>query len=163
MLQNRYYNIIEKEQGKYLVQNRSHDKSSGIILPEVHGIDKGIDSNIRLEKQVIKPIKSSEAKGVSQVKPRLGQGRAGIKWKTFRFPMSQLFEKPEQKFLTCRRPIIHIAESPLCNILSLKQEQKFQYQKVPLQKVQNIMIRSFQYLITQFHKQCQSIIQFLEQ
>ena len=42
-------------------------------MPEVHGIDKGIDPNITPEKQVIKPIISSEAKGISQVKPRLGQ------------------------------------------------------------------------------------------
>ena len=31
-------------------------KSSGVNLSEIHGIDKGIDPNIRLEKQVIKPI-----------------------------------------------------------------------------------------------------------
>ena len=38
-----------------------------------------MDPNIRLEKQLIKPIITSKANGVSQVKPRLGQGRAGIK------------------------------------------------------------------------------------
>ena len=47
-----------REQRKYLVQTRSQTKTSGIILPEVHGIDKGIDPNIR--------VISSEAKGVSQ-------------------------------------------------------------------------------------------------
>ena len=62
ILQTRYYNIGEREQGKYLVQTTSQAKSSGIILPEVHGIDKGIDPNIRTEKQVIKPIISPEAK-----------------------------------------------------------------------------------------------------
>ena len=77
--QTRCYNIGEREQGKYLVQTRSQTKTSGIILPEVHGIDKGIDQNIRPEKQVIRPRVAPEAKGVSQVKPRLGQGRAGIK------------------------------------------------------------------------------------
>ena len=50
VLQARYYNIGEKEQGKYLVQTRSQAKSSGIILPKVHGINKGIDPNIRPEK-----------------------------------------------------------------------------------------------------------------
>ena len=79
MLQSRYYSISEKEQGKYLAQTRSQTKSSGIILPEIHGIDRGIDPNISPEKQVIKPIISSEAKGISQVKPRSGQGRAVIK------------------------------------------------------------------------------------
>ena len=34
MLQNRYYNTSEKEQGKYLVQTRSQAMSSGIILPD---------------------------------------------------------------------------------------------------------------------------------
>ena len=47
----------------------------------MHGVDKGIDPNIQQEKQVIKPIISSEVKGMTQNKPRLGQGRAGIKWK----------------------------------------------------------------------------------
>ena len=75
VLQTRYYNIGEREQGKYLVQTRSQTKTSSIILQEVHGIDKGIDPNIRPEKQVIKPVISPEAKGISQVKLRLGQGR----------------------------------------------------------------------------------------
>ena len=63
VLQTRDHNIGERE-GKYLVQTRSQAKSSGIILAEVHGIDKGIDPNIRQEKQVKKPIKSPEAKSV---------------------------------------------------------------------------------------------------
>ena len=79
MLQTRYYNIGEREQGKCLVQTRSQNKTSGIILPEVHGIHKGIDPNIRLEKQVIKPVISPEVKGISHVKPRLAQGRPGNK------------------------------------------------------------------------------------
>ena len=53
---------MRKEQGKYLVQTRSQTKTSGNILPEVHGIDKGIDPNIRLEKQVIKPVISPAEK-----------------------------------------------------------------------------------------------------
>ena len=81
ILQISCYNIVEREQGKYLVQTRSQTKTSGIILPEVHGIGKGIDLNIRLEKQVIKPVISSETRGLSQVKPRFSQGRAGIKRK----------------------------------------------------------------------------------
>ena len=78
-LQTRYYNVSEREQGKYLVQTRLQAKSSGITLPEVHGVDKGIYPNIRPEKQVIKPIITCEAKGIPPVKPRLSQGRAGIK------------------------------------------------------------------------------------
>ena len=40
----------ENKQGKYYVQTRSQAKSSGIILPDVHGIDKGIDPKIRPER-----------------------------------------------------------------------------------------------------------------
>ena len=56
MLYTRYYNINESKQGKYLVQTRSQTKTSGIILPKVHSIEKGIDPNIRPEKQVTKPV-----------------------------------------------------------------------------------------------------------
>ena len=48
--QSRYHIIVEREEGKYLVQTRLHAKSSAISLPEVHSINKGIDPNIRLEK-----------------------------------------------------------------------------------------------------------------
>ena len=57
-LKSRYYNIGEKEQGKYLVQTRSQAKSSGITLPEEYGINKAINPNIRPEKQVRKLILS---------------------------------------------------------------------------------------------------------
>ena len=81
ILKSRHFNMNEREEEKYLVQTRSQGKSSGITLPEVHGIDKGKDPNIRPEKQVIKPIITSKAKSVSQIKPRLGQGKAGKKQK----------------------------------------------------------------------------------
>ena len=68
-------------------------KSSGITLPQVHGIGKGLDRNIRPERQVIKPITASEAKGVTQIKPRLGQGRAGIKQK-IKLPVSLPLDRP---------------------------------------------------------------------
>ena len=67
----------------------------------MHGIGKGIDPNILPEKQVIKPIISSETKGVTQNKPRLGQDRAGIKQKikpvispSLNKAIIQLTEKP---------------------------------------------------------------------
>ena len=78
LLQSRSYNIGEGKERKYLIQTRFQAKSSGKSLPEVHGIGKGLDLNIRPEKQVIKPIIAAEMKGVSQIKPRVGQGRAGI-------------------------------------------------------------------------------------
>ena len=69
VLQSRHYNINERKEGKYLLQARLQAKSSGIILPEVHGVNKGIDPNILLEEQVIKPIISFEIIGVTQIYP----------------------------------------------------------------------------------------------
>ena len=75
------------------MQTRSQTETSGIIVPEVHSTDKGIDPNIRPEKLVITPVVTPQAKGISRVKPILGQGRAGIKRKIFKFPVSQPFDK----------------------------------------------------------------------
>ena len=50
-------------------------------LPEVHGIEKGLDVNILPEKQVMKPIAVTKVKEMSQIKPRLGQGRADLRHK----------------------------------------------------------------------------------
>ena len=72
ILYSKYYNVGEEKVGKYLVQTRSQAESSGIILPKVHSIGKGLDPNILPEKQVIKAIVALEAKGVPQSKPRLG-------------------------------------------------------------------------------------------
>ena len=96
VLQSRYYKITERKEEKYLVETRSQAKSSGITLPEVHGVDKGIDPNILLEKQVIKPIITSEAKGVTQTKPRLGQGKVHIKQK-IKLPLPPPLHKPIMK------------------------------------------------------------------
>ena len=102
ILWSRYYDIGGREEGKYLVQIRSQAASSGITLPEVHGVDKEIDPNILPEKQVINPIISAEVKGVIQIKPRLGQGRSGIKQKN-KLHVPQLLIKP----------IIQLKERPI--------------------------------------------------
>ena len=73
ILQNKYYNIGNSE--KYLVQTRFQAKSSGMNLPEVHGVSKGLDINIPPEKQVTKPLVNK----ISQIKPRIGQERAGLR------------------------------------------------------------------------------------
>ena len=52
VLQENYYNI-----DNYLVQTSSQTRSSGIKLPEVHGMRKNLDSNIKLEKQHANAIK----------------------------------------------------------------------------------------------------------
>ena len=75
ILQTRYYNLGEGNSVKYLVQTQSQAKPSGTKLPEVHGRGKGLDPNIQPEKQVIKPVVNMKIKEISQIKPRLGQGR----------------------------------------------------------------------------------------
>ena len=57
----------------YLVQTRSQAKSNGIKLPEVHGMGKNLDPNIKPEKQHANHIKGSV------VKPHTGQGRSWFK------------------------------------------------------------------------------------
>ena len=52
IIQSKYYNIGEEKERKYLVQMRYLAKSSGIVLPEVHGIGKGLDPNILPEKKL---------------------------------------------------------------------------------------------------------------
>ena len=81
ILYSRYYNIGKRKEGKYLVQTNLHAKYCCITLPAVYGVDKGIDPKVQPEKQVIKLIIASEAKGIIQNIPRLGHGRAGIKRK----------------------------------------------------------------------------------
>ena len=75
-------------------------KSSGIKLLEEHGIGKGLDLNIQPEKQVIKPIVDTKIKEISQIKPRLGQGRAGLGHKIRTLiskPLTQVMGKHHQK------------------------------------------------------------------
>ena len=78
VLHSRYYNIDDEKEGKEL------------------------DPNIRPEKQVINPPIASEVKRVSQIKPRLGQGRAGIKQK-IKLPMPT----------SLNRPIVQLKEKPI--------------------------------------------------
>ena len=73
MMHKRYYQIEMKE--IYLVQTQSQTKSSRVILPEVHGATKILKMNLLPKKQkVIMQIKK-----LIENKPRLGQGRAGIR------------------------------------------------------------------------------------
>ena len=57
VLQENYYKI-----DSYLVQTRSHARSDGIKLPEVHGMRKNLDPNIKLEKQHDNSIKDCVVK-----------------------------------------------------------------------------------------------------
>ena len=58
ILKERYYNVGNKS--RYLVQTHSQAKNSGIKLPEVHGVNKDINPDIKLEKQALKISKSSK-------------------------------------------------------------------------------------------------------
>ena len=59
-----------------MIQTRSQTKASGVQLAEVYGTRKGLDPHKIPEKQLQPIVKLTIGK-----KPRLGQGRAGIKEK----------------------------------------------------------------------------------
>ena len=68
ILKDRYYNI--GNESRYLVQTCSQAKE--IKLSEVHGIDKGINPNIKPERQILKSQNSAN-------KPKLGQCRESLR------------------------------------------------------------------------------------
>ena len=70
------YNSIEMKE-QYLVQTQSQMKLSRITLPEVHGAKETLDTSVLPEKQ--KP--QLKDKQVVENRPRIGQGRAGIRCK----------------------------------------------------------------------------------
>ena len=82
VFQENYYKI-----DSYLVQTRFQARSSGIKLPEVHGMRKNLDPNMKLEKQHANSIKGSV------VKPCIGQGRAGLK-RNISDPINQTINQP---------------------------------------------------------------------
>ena len=91
VLQENYYKI-----DSYLVQTRSQARSDGIKLPEVHGMRKNLDPNIKPEKQHANSIKGSV------VKLCISQGRAGLKRKRSD-PINQTINPPQncqRKFLS---------------------------------------------------------------
>ena len=76
------------------MKTRSQARSSGIKLPDVHGMRKNLDPNTKQEKQHAIAIKSSI------VKPHTGQGQAGLKRK-ISDPIKQLIhhQNCHRKFL----------------------------------------------------------------
>ena len=67
------------EQDRYLVQTRSQTKSSEVKVPEVHGIGKSLIPHVKPERH--KSVKLPTNKRPPFPKPRIGQGRAGIRRK----------------------------------------------------------------------------------
>ena len=82
ILRDRYYNVGQEKESRYLIQTWSQPKSSGIKLLAVHGVVKGVDPSVKPEKQILKPIKlAMKPNPQVQSKSRLGQSRAGLRRK----------------------------------------------------------------------------------
>ena len=64
-----------KNEKKFLIQTHSQAKTSGTKLPEIHGVRKELNLNLRPEKQHAMP-----KKGMTE-KPRIGKRRAGLRRK----------------------------------------------------------------------------------
>ena len=74
---------------KYLVQMCSQAKTSGTKLPEVHGLEKSLNPNLRPEKQ------HAITKQGKPEKPWMGQGRAGSNRRK-PDPISQAINQPSE-------------------------------------------------------------------
>ena len=75
VLEDKFYLGNNSCDDKYLIQMRSQAKSSGIKLPEVHGMRKNLDPNLKPEKQ------HTLSKQGNLERLHIGQGRAGSKRK----------------------------------------------------------------------------------
>ena len=71
------------------MHTRSQARPIGIKLPDIHGMRKNLDPNMKLERQHANPIKGSV------VKPHIGQGRAGLKRKRYD-PINQTINQPSE-------------------------------------------------------------------
>ena len=83
----------ETEANKYLIQTRFQTKSSGIKVPEIHGINKGTNPHVKPERQRPLPILPTHIIPPTNLtqpvdkgppthpipKPRIGQGRTGLR------------------------------------------------------------------------------------
>ena len=72
---------------RYLIQMHSQAKTSGTKIPEVHGVQKGLDPSVSPEKQHTIP------KQGGLERPQMGQGRAGSKRKK-PDPTNQAIKQP---------------------------------------------------------------------
>ena len=62
--ENRNSGICKRNEGKFLIQTHSQAKTSDTTLPEVHGIRKKLDPNLRPEKQHALPKKGKNGKAM---------------------------------------------------------------------------------------------------
>ena len=86
---NNFDKNISFNDSKYLVQLHSQAKTSGTKLPEVHGVEKSLNPNLRPEKQLAIP-----KQGKSE-RPQMGQGRAGSKRRK-PDPINQAINQPSK-------------------------------------------------------------------
>ena len=86
---------IQKLEPPTIIQTRSKAKSSGIKLLEIHGVNKGLNPHVNLGRQ--RPLSTLPMHSISPTllvqpfdkgqpthpipKPRIGQGRAGLRRK----------------------------------------------------------------------------------
>ena len=126
VLHDRYYKIgrVMTNSDKYLVQTRSQSKSSGVKLPEVLRVDKGIDPHVQPEKQTLKPltIVSPEIKTPTWKKPRLGQGRTGLRRKVKVVTPSQPNKQVQIEHITVERQKSTISAQPQASMNSKSQK-----------------------------------------
>ena len=73
MEDNRNIDIHKDNDGKYLIQTHSQAKTSSTKLPEVHGVRKELNPNLRSEKQ-----HAMCKEGISE-KPWVGQASTGLR------------------------------------------------------------------------------------
>ena len=85
----------ETETNKYLIQIRSEAKSSSIKVTEIHGVNKGLNTHVTPERQKLLPSQLTHSTPTTNLahpvnkgpptqpipKPRIGQGRAGLRRK----------------------------------------------------------------------------------
>ena len=136
ILYGRYYNIGErKEEWKYLTQARSQSKSSGITLPAVHGVDKGVNPSVKPEKkQVIKPmIVASSLKAPTQIRPTIVQSRVGLRRKV-KISTSPQLNKPAH---VTNKSILQKPESTIQQQTSLESGPQTKYIPVPQTRSEN--------------------------
>ena len=101
LMGNNFYQIndmkdnSQSKTNKYLIQTRSQVKSGGIKVPEIHGANKGLNPHIKLKKQrplPTLPMHNTPPTLLTQPnskrlpthpipKPRIGQGRTGLRRK----------------------------------------------------------------------------------
>ena len=73
ILEEKRKNDVCKNEEKFLIQTCFQAKISGTKLPEVHGVGKEVNPNLRPEKQ-----HTITKKGITE-RPCIGQGRAGLR------------------------------------------------------------------------------------